>query len=163
MAGRHPFSELRAKMSPAAQKRAAEKAKQLASEMDLAELRHAFALSQEELAHTLGVQQAAVAKIEKRADMLLSTLSRFVEAMGGTMRIVANFAGRDVCITNLAVLSPRWDGGEHRTDSENSAYALAACSNRTRISIAESTVAPSPPHSYRGRNISSGPARHPVR
>jgi DNA-binding XRE family transcriptional regulator len=149
-------------MSPAAQKHAAEKAKLLANEMDLAELRRAFALSQEELAQTLGVQQAAVAKIERRADMLISTLSRFVEAMGGTMRIVANFAGRDVCITNLAALSTRWDTGAHRAASDNSGYALAACSE-TRIAIAESTAAPSPPHRYRHKKISSGPARHSAR
>lgn len=69
MAGRHSFAELRAKMSPEARARAEEKAMALGREMDLAELRRALRLSQEELAQTLQVGQAAVAKLEKRADM----------------------------------------------------------------------------------------------
>jgi predicted transcriptional regulator len=93
-------------MSPAAKDRAAARAKELAAEMDLAELRRAFDLSQAELAQTLGVGQAAVAKLEKRADMFLSTLGRFVEAMGGELRLVAHFAGRDIRLRSLAMLAP---------------------------------------------------------
>ena len=72
--------------------------------MDLAELRRARTLSQEELAQTLGIGQAAVAKIEKRADMYVSTLRRFIKAMGGELRIVAHFAGHDVHIQNFTEL-----------------------------------------------------------
>jgi transcriptional regulator with XRE-family HTH domain len=93
-------------MYPAAKDRAAARAKELAAEMDLAELRRAFDLSQAELAQTLGVGQAAVAKLEKRADMFLSTLGRFVEAMGGELRLVAHFAGRDIRLRSLAMLAP---------------------------------------------------------
>ena len=106
MTNHRPFEQLRAKMSPAAKDRAAARAKELAAEMDLAELRRAFDLSQAELAQTLGVGQAAVAKLEKRADMFLSTLGRFVEAMGGELRLVAHFAGRDIRLRSLAMLAP---------------------------------------------------------
>jgi len=98
MAGRHSFSELRAKMSPEARARATEKALALRREMDLAELRRALRLSQEELAATLQVGQAAVAKLEKRTDMYVSTLRRFIEAMGGELRIVARFPDHEVPI-----------------------------------------------------------------
>jgi DNA-binding transcriptional regulator YiaG len=119
MAGHHPFSELRGKMSPEAQKRAAVKAKLLAEEMDLAELRRAFEMSQEELARTLGVGQAAVAKIERRADMYLSTLNRVITAMGGELRIVAQFGGRDVCIKHVLLEGGRFGGTHGRNHSHS--------------------------------------------
>ncbi len=86
MAGRHSFSELRARMSPEANAKADSEAMRLNREMDLAEMRRALKLSQEEIAETLNVGQAAVAKLEKRADMYVSTLRRFVEAMGGNSK-----------------------------------------------------------------------------
>ena len=55
----------------------------LDEEMDLAEVRRALKLSQEEIGPTLQVGQGSIAKIEKRADMYVSTLRRFIEAMGG--------------------------------------------------------------------------------
>jgi DNA-binding XRE family transcriptional regulator len=69
-------------VSPESRARAEANAAALAPEMDLAELRRAHALSQETLAETLHIGQAAVAKIEKRTDMYVSTLRRFVEAHG---------------------------------------------------------------------------------
>lgn len=56
--------------------------------MDLAEVRRALKLSQDELAQTLNIGQAAVAKMEKRAGMYVSTLRRFIEAMGGRLDTV---------------------------------------------------------------------------
>jgi predicted transcriptional regulator len=81
MAGRHSFAELRARMSPEAQ--ATDEAKLLDTERDLAEVRRALKLSQEEIGQTLQIGQGSVAKIEKRADVYVSTLRRFIEAMGG--------------------------------------------------------------------------------
>jgi DNA-binding transcriptional regulator YiaG len=74
MTARHPFRALRDKMSPVARNRAAPRTEQLQRAMDLAELRRAFALSQQQLAKKLRMNQPEVAKIEKRADVLLSTL-----------------------------------------------------------------------------------------
>lgn len=61
------------------------------AEMPLYELRKAMELSQEQLATSLNVKQAAVSKIERRTDMYISTLRRFVGAMGGNLEIVAHF------------------------------------------------------------------------
>lgn len=102
MAGRHSFSELRAKMSPASQARAAGKAEKLSAEMDLAELRQLRQMSQLKLGRSLKVGQAAIAKMEKRADVYVSTLRRVIEAMGGQLRIVARFQGHDINITNFS-------------------------------------------------------------
>ena len=85
------FSDLRAKMKPEAQKRAAVMAQTMLAEMPLNELRQARGLSQKMLAEVLQVQQPSIAKLEKRTDMYLSTLRSHIEAMGGELEIVARF------------------------------------------------------------------------
>jgi transcriptional regulator with XRE-family HTH domain len=59
--------------------------------LSLTELRRARAMTQDQLAADLHVGQASIAKLERRTDMYLSTLRRFVEAMGGELEIVARF------------------------------------------------------------------------
>lgn len=60
----------------------------------LKDLRQAVEQTQEELATTLGVGQDTISRLEKRSDMLLSTLRRYVEAMGGKLELVAQFPDR---------------------------------------------------------------------
>jgi len=107
MAGRHSFAELRARMSPAAQAAAEAEASRLADEMDLAEVRRALKLSQDEIAQTLQIGQGSVAKMEKRTDMYVSTLRRFIEAMGGELEIVARFPDHSVRIRSFSGLSDK--------------------------------------------------------
>lgn len=107
MAGRHSFATLRARMTPEAQVKAEAEALRLGKEMDLAEVRRALKLSQDEIAQTLQIGQGAVAKIEKRADMYVSTLRRFIEAMGGELEIVARFADHSVKIKNFSDLNEK--------------------------------------------------------
>lgn len=57
----------------------------------LGELRQARQLSQEALAEKLGARQASISRLERRADMHVSTLRSYVEAMGGTLEIIARF------------------------------------------------------------------------
>jgi transcriptional regulator with XRE-family HTH domain len=71
-------------------------------EMPLHELRRARGLSQEKLAKELNIKQPNVAKLEKRTDMYVSTLRSTIEAMGGTLDIVARFPEGDVRITNFS-------------------------------------------------------------
>lgn len=107
MAGRRSFAELRARLSPEAQARAEAEAQHLGEEMDLAEVRRALKLSQEEIGQTLQIKQGSVAKIEKRTDMYVSTLRRFIEAMGGELEIVARFPDHAVKIKNFADLNEK--------------------------------------------------------
>jgi predicted transcriptional regulator len=72
------------------------------AEVALDELRRARELSQQELARTLGVNQASISKLERRTDMYLSTLRKFVEALGGELELRANFAEGSVRITQRA-------------------------------------------------------------
>jgi len=110
MTGRHKFSELEAGMPEERQARIDRLAAKLGHDMDLAQLRTARQLSQAALGEILHVEQPAIAKLEKRADMYVSTLRRFIEAMGGELEIVARFPDRAVRIRNFAGLAGRHDG-----------------------------------------------------
>lgn len=70
----------------------------------LKDLRLAAEQTQEQLASTLGVGQDTISRLEKRSDMLLSTLRHYVESMGGTLELVARFPNRPpVVIDHLGV------------------------------------------------------------
>jgi len=98
------FKDLRKTMSPEAQARAHEKAMVLKAELPLAELRQARFFSQVQLATKLNVKQPAIAKLEKKTDMYISSLRRFIEAMGGRLEINAHFPEGDVKINQFEEL-----------------------------------------------------------
>ena len=104
MTGRHPFKTLTEHFPPARRARVATRVAELKSEMALAELRQAHDLSQQELARELKVKQPAVAKLEKRTDMYVSNLRRYIEALGGSLEITATFPEGRVSITNFGDL-----------------------------------------------------------
>lgn len=85
------FRTLRDKMSPEAKAKASAKAKIMMQEMPLSELREARKLSQQEIASSLHIKQAAVSKLERRTDMYISTLRKYLRAMGGDLEITARF------------------------------------------------------------------------
>lgn len=91
MGGRHSFDRLRAGLPAEGRTTATAITDAMERELSLSELRRARAMTQEQLAADLHVGQASIAKLEQRTDMYLSTLRRFVEAMGGGLEIVARF------------------------------------------------------------------------
>jgi DNA-binding transcriptional regulator YiaG len=97
--------DLQAKMSPESRARSEAKAEHLIQEMALDELRAARALTQEHLSTILGVKQSAISKLERRADMYVSTLRHFIEAMGGQLEIRTVFPDGDVRITQCQTLA----------------------------------------------------------
>lgn len=105
MTGRRPFDELRKGMAPERRTRNAEATKGMLHEMALHELRQAREKSQEELARDLHVGQPAVARLERRADMYVSNLRRYIEALGGKLEITARFPDASVSITNFSELA----------------------------------------------------------
>jgi transcriptional regulator with XRE-family HTH domain len=104
MTGHRPFKELTKGFSEARKARVASRVSELKSEMALHELRQARERSQEDLARELKVGQPAVAKLERRADMYVSNLRRYVEALGGSLEITARFPEGSVNITNFGEL-----------------------------------------------------------
>jgi transcriptional regulator with XRE-family HTH domain len=96
-------------LSPAQRKKVEARAAELiAEEMTLCELRVARKLTQVKMAKTLGVTQDSVSRLEKRSDLLLSTLRKTVEAMGGNLSLVAEFPDRaPVILSGIAADDPR--------------------------------------------------------
>ena len=102
------LERIRKELSPARRKKVEARAAQLiAEEMTLQELRHARKLSQVRVAKKLGIGQEGVSKIEKRADLMISTLRKIVEAMGGSLSLVAEFPDREpVVLSGIAEERP---------------------------------------------------------
>jgi DNA-binding XRE family transcriptional regulator len=99
------FRSLQAKIAPESRARSEATAERLIQEMALNELRAARALTQEHLSTILGVRQSAISKLERRADMYVSTLRHVIEAMGGQLEIRAVFPEGDVRITQFQTLA----------------------------------------------------------
>lgn len=98
------------KLSPARRKKVEARAAELiAEEMTLRELRQARKLTQVRVARALGITQDSVSRLEKRSDLLLSTLRRSVNAMGGRLSLVAEFPDRSpVVLSGIAEDVPRF-------------------------------------------------------
>jgi len=95
------FSELRERMSPERRQRNQERAAAILLAMDLVELRGRVELTQEGLASRLDISQSNVSRLERRRDMLVSTLRDVVEAMGGELHLIAEFLDGSVEIRQL--------------------------------------------------------------
>ncbi len=96
-----PFKELERRMSAEARARSEAKARRMVREMPLNEIRAARELTQEHLAKVLRVKQASISKLERRADMYISTLRDFVRAMGGELEITARFPEGEIRISQF--------------------------------------------------------------
>ena len=83
------WSDLRRKHAPEVEERIRQKV--AAKGMTLNQLRQARRLTQVNLAETLKINQGAVSMMEKRTDMYVSTLRNYIEAMGGELKITAEF------------------------------------------------------------------------
>jgi transcriptional regulator with XRE-family HTH domain len=81
--------------TPEERARVAERTAELVEEeLTLRDLRQAQHLTQERMAVLMGVEQENVSRLERRADLLLSTLGSYVAAMGGKLRLIAEFPNR---------------------------------------------------------------------
>ena len=98
-----------ADLEPARRRKIEDRAAELiAEEMTLRELRKARQLTQVSVARELGIGQDGVSRLEQRSDILLSTLRRTVEAMGGSLSLIARFPDRPpVELSGLAEPDPR--------------------------------------------------------
>lgn len=82
----------------------ARRAREIIATMKLPELRKARSLTQHQLAAQLGCSQSSVSELEGRADMLLSTLRRFLRAAGGELEIRVRFPEGDILIEDFATV-----------------------------------------------------------
>ena len=85
------FKNLINKMPKERREKIEERAQEILLGMALQELRKRRKLSQKQLADDLNLNQAALSKMENQADMQVSTLRRILSAMGGRLKIIAQF------------------------------------------------------------------------
>jgi hypothetical protein len=104
-----PAEEVLAELSPARQARIAARAAELiAEEIALSDLRRAKQITQQQVAERLGGRQVYVSRLEKRADMKLSTLRDYVRAIGGDLQLMVTFPeGGAVRLKEIGERSPR--------------------------------------------------------
>ena len=87
------WKSLKGAMSPAAKARVDARVRATLAALPLSEIRKAIGMTQVELAQSLELGQGSVSKIEHQADMYISTLRRYVHALGGELHLTAEFPG----------------------------------------------------------------------
>ncbi|MCW5821211.1 MAG: XRE family transcriptional regulator [Cyanobacteria bacterium TGS_CYA1] len=86
------FDEHMSKLPPARRAKIEKEAKDLiAHELSLQEMRKSLAISQTEMAERLELNQGDISKFERREDVYVSSVRRYIEAMGGTLELIAKF------------------------------------------------------------------------
>ena len=95
------FNELKEQMSPERREEIEDRAQAMLLSMALQELRKTRHLTQQELASLLNVNQAALSKMENQTDIRVSTLSKLLVAMGGSLKLVAEFPDGEVVINQF--------------------------------------------------------------
>jgi DNA-binding transcriptional regulator YiaG len=66
--------------------------------LSLPRIRESRGLSQTDIAQRLRINQGAVSRLERRGDMLVGTLRNLISAMGGRLKLIAEFPDRCVDI-----------------------------------------------------------------
>jgi transcriptional regulator with XRE-family HTH domain len=95
------FNNLLEKLPIERRERSEARAQEMLLTMDIQTLRQKRHLTQRQLAERLNLQQAAVSKMENQPDIHVSTLQRMVAAMGGTLKLVAQFPDDEVIINQF--------------------------------------------------------------
>jgi len=88
---RHKWTDIKARTKPKTRRRIEAEAQSLSEDLHLSQLRKARGLTQETMAELLGVSQAEVSKVERRTELYVGTLRKFIEAMNGELVIAARF------------------------------------------------------------------------
>ena len=84
------------RLGRAAIAQAKQRARTQIDEMTLSELRRGLNLKQVEAAQSMEMTQSELSRLEARADHRISTLRRYVEALGGRLEVTAVFGERRV-------------------------------------------------------------------
>ncbi len=96
-----PFDELRKKMTPEQQAESEIQANLTLLKLTLSELRESLGHTQSDVAKNMGVVQSALSKIEHQDDIQISTLSRYIKSLGGSLTIIARFSDQEVVISQF--------------------------------------------------------------
>ena len=100
--GAQPWREVKAaRLGPEAAARAAARAEDAVHELTLKELRQDLALTQAELAQAADMTQGELSRMESRSDHRVSSLRRYIEALGGAIEVTAVIGKRRIKLTDV--------------------------------------------------------------
>ena len=88
---RRKWSDVKARIKPATRARIEAEGRRLSDDLHLSQLRKARGLTQEAMADLLGVSQAEVSKMERRTELYVGTLRKFIDALYGELVVAARF------------------------------------------------------------------------
>jgi len=97
----HKWSEIKERMSPERKARVDAAVRHELLTMDLRELRREAGKTQAEVAEIAEMTQAELSKLERRDDHLISTLRRYVSALGGELEVVAVFDNKRIALKGV--------------------------------------------------------------
>ena len=103
-----PLKDMLARLPAERRRRIEKRAVEIKAEVEgLQALRSLAERSQEQIAQSLGIKQPSVHKMEKQADLYISTLRRFVEAAGGKLELLVELPGKgSFRLTGLGQIHP---------------------------------------------------------
>lgn len=97
----HKWSEIKEKMAPGRRARLDADVRRELLAMELRELRQEAGKTQAEVAGIAEMTQAELSKFERRDDHLISTLRRYVTALGGQLEVVAVFDNKRIALKGV--------------------------------------------------------------
>ena len=98
---RKKFADLKARMPAGRRARVEARSKKIIAELLLAEIRLMAGQTQKTVAQKLGITQPSLSKLEAQEDMYVGTLRRLVEALGGSLELIAHMPKGDIRIRPL--------------------------------------------------------------
>lgn len=96
-----PFSELRKQMTPERRAKNKTRAQLMSLHLTLLELQQSLGLTQDEIEADFNNFEATVTELENQEDIQISTLSRYIKALGGNLKIVAHFPNEEITLAQF--------------------------------------------------------------
>ncbi|MDF5738329.1 MULTISPECIES: XRE family transcriptional regulator [unclassified Nostoc] len=96
-----PFTELRNRMTPEQRAESETRAKLMSLHLTLMELQESLGLTQDDLEKNLSDVESTVSELENQEDIQVSTLSRYIKALGGNLKIVADFPQEEIVLAQF--------------------------------------------------------------
>lgn len=96
-----PFSELRERMTPERRAKIETRVQLALLHLTLLEQRKALGCTDEELEKDLSTFESAFSDLDTREDIQISTLSRYIQALGGSLKLVANFPDKEIVLAQF--------------------------------------------------------------
>jgi len=124
----------------------------------LAEERKQRGLTQAQLAETMGVTPGRVSQIERGKLSTVEAIARYVQALGGHLELVANFADHTLTVTTSQLRRPHPHGDHYR-----SCLTAGSCEETPRPATPETTVSQVHPGTWQAFRVYRRSTRGPLR